>query len=114
MILQGKAKDFFIKWLCYGNDGNSNILRSTKLTTANFIALKESCQNALIIEWFDSVGIYISDWGLNVVDNEIGFDCQINYNFKLISVSDNFFKTRQEAIEKAIEKANEIYNNLNL
>jgi len=101
--LNGKAKENFQNWL--------SITYNFKFISYN--EYNKTALSALIIEWLDTVGIYISDWGLNVVDNEIGFDCQINYKFKLISVSDTFFKTRKEAISKAIEKANQIYNDLN-
>lgn len=74
--------------------------------------------NALIIEWFDSVGIYIStpsfnDTGLGY---QRGFECEIydeknNITYDIYNDND-VFETRQEATEKAIEKAIEIYNNL--
>jgi len=57
----------------------------------DFNKLPESCQNALIIEFFDSVGIWNKVF-LEVYENGIG-------NFK-------------EATNEAIIKANQIFNEL--
>ena len=91
MILTGKAKEDFIK---------------TKI--GNEISLFESMlpiySNALIIEWFDSVGIYVNaelDYLHIVWFPTINND----WNFE-----EREFETRQEAIKEAIKKANEIYN----
>ena len=91
MILTGKAKEDFIK---------------TKI--GNEISLFESMlpiyNNALIIEWFDSVGIYVNaelDYLHIVWFPTINND----WNFE-----EREFGTRQEAIKEAIKKANEIYN----
>jgi len=68
--------------------------------------------NALIIEFFDSVKIYIS---INYVDmhtdlrSEKGFQSLVSH--KHLSTMFRVIKSRQEATEKSIEKANEIYNN---
>jgi len=72
----------------------------------DFLKLPESCQNALIIEFFDSVGIFI--------------DCGYYANGKMCSgiESEKFsfistgtkHETRREAIISAIQKANELYN----
>lgn len=66
---------------------------------------------ALIIEWFDSVGIYISIIvDLNFEDEDLMFFYNnVRYNNNYICVTLDF-KTRQEATESAITKANEIYN----
>jgi len=62
--------------------------------------LNTTCQNALIIEFFDSVGIYISIvWE---------FECFESYvNSKCVSIYSN---SRTEATNEAIIKANEIFN----
>lgn len=97
MKLTGKCKDDFEK----------------QIDCIIFEEIPEACQNALIIEFFDSVGIYIQDWGF--VDDVIGmkpqFDASINYNQKLYSMSSGFYNTRQESINQAIIEANKIYNN---
>jgi hypothetical protein len=102
MILTDKAKVDFQKWY-YQTYCNSKI----KMGFSDFPLI---CQHALIIDWFDSVGIYIQDWGLEIVENEIGFDSQVFYKKQLHETQENFAKTRKEAIQKAIIKANTIYN----
>lgn len=58
---------------------------------------------AFYVEWFDSVGIYITPvfnfgwFGYNIHSNRL-------YHTEFI------YKTRQEATKAAIEKANELYN----
>jgi len=65
---------------------------------------------ALIIEWLDSVGIYA-----NIRYNELEktFFPQLNFN----PIQNDCYlerqKTRSEATQQSIIKANEIYNNLN-
>lgn len=97
MILTEKAKEDFIK---------------TKI--GNEISLFESMlpiySNALIVEWFDSVGICIDR------------DC---VNMKMVITDFKDIKEKQTVIDcgveepfpdwwkKAIKKANEIYNNKN-
>lgn len=71
-----------------------------------FVSLPETCQNALIIDWFDSVGIYIEPrkygkgWGFDL----FGKTKLINEEF--------FAKDRTGATIKAIEKANDLYNHI--
>ena len=98
MILTGKTKEDF----------------SYNYNMSDFNGYSETLQNALIIEWFDSVGIYIS---INYVDfydefkNDTGFETYVTN--KGLSVKFRIVSNRQEAIKQAIEKANEIYNNKN-
>ena len=57
---------------------------------------------AEIIDWFDSVGIYITS---DYFELNNGFYSEIlNSDFEIIK------PTRQEALTEAIKKANEIYN----
>ena len=99
MILTGKAKEDFIK---------------TKI--GNEISLFESMlpiySNALIIEWFDSIGIYIiispSDNPKNWFYTILGEDILSPFYQMYQSLDD--FENRQEALTEAIKKANEIYN----
>ena len=89
MILKGKAKEEFIK-AKIGNEINL------------FESMLPIYKNALIIEWFDSVGIYITSDYLEL--NKGFFSEILNENFEIIK------PTRQEALTEAIKKANEIYN----
>lgn len=85
MILTGKCKEDF----------------SYKYNMSNFNEYSEVLQNALIIEFFDSVGIYINT--IRNIDDTIY--CRI------LMLNKAFYgKSRQEAITKAIKKANDIYN----
>jgi len=70
--------------------------------------LQESIQNSLIVDWFDSVGIYIFPchnfgWGFEIFQDgddkvsKIGCD----------------YNSRNEAINEAIIKANKIFNQNN-
>ena len=109
MILTGKAKEDFEKWL---NKEMYYLGRNNFEDRDNNIEdLSDNFQNALIIEWFDSVGIFVS---INYVDfyneirNDKGFETYVTN--KGLSVKFRSVSSRQEAIKQAIEKANEIYN----
>ena len=91
MILTGKAKEDFSKFYI-DNNFDLNI---------NFKNLPKIYQNALIVEFFDSVGIYIN---VELDYLHLVWFPTINNNWTFEEVE---FKTRQEAIKKA----NEIYNN---
>jgi hypothetical protein len=107
-MLQGKAKEEFEKW--YYKEDNDLLY--------NLDEIPDIYQNALIIEWFDSVGIKIlpcyglSGWYCEVKD----FNNKEFGNYKCFIVckdSVNDFDIRTEATTKAIEKAVEIFNQLN-
>ena len=111
MILTGKTKEEFFNWL--DNQGVNGIDISN-WEFEKFQLLSNVSQNSLIIEWFDSVGIYIS---INYVDfydelrNNTGFETYVTN--KGLSVKFRSVSSRQEATLQAIKKANEIYNNKN-
>ena len=118
MILTGKAKEDFENYILNENlRHDSEVLISVynqETLFINYNNVKETLLNALIIEWFDSVGIYIS---INYVDfydelrNDTGFETYVTN--KGLSVKFRNVSSRQEAIKQAIKKANEIYNNKN-
>lgn len=94
MILTGKCKKDFGKWIyendeCYFTDESMNIYN-----------------NALIIEFFDSVGIYVNvlKYGLSEPNKWVVIRslCENNLDF--------IYSSRQEATIQAIIKANDIYN----
>ena len=108
MVLTGKAKEDFLEWL---NKEMYYLGRNNFEDRDNNIEdLSDNFQNALIIEWFDSVGIFVS---INYVDfyneirNDKGFEAYVT---KGISVKFRSVSSRQEATIQAIKKANEIYN----
>jgi hypothetical protein len=100
MILTGKAKKDFGLW---------HFERNTPIEEyKNFYDLSNTCKNALIIEWFDSVGIYINIENLYY---------QSWWYYKVKQCPDTYEQvimqnTRQEATEEAIKKTNEIYNKI--
>lgn len=98
MLLTGKASKDFIKWLYF------------KHNLQPYNLFNEIIQYALIIEWFDSIGIYIEVYRHNNRPTVQGFNSRIvrrinGYYECCIAVD-----TRKEATEEAIKKANEIYN----
>lgn len=112
MILQDKAKEDFRKWV-KEND------YPVSLWALEDGLIDKTVEYALIIEWLDSVGIYIT------IESYLGgggvvFYPQIEYrNENHVDVFDcpkwddgvQWYSTsRQEATKAAIEKANEIYN----
>ena len=100
MILTGKAKEDFEKWL---NKKMYYLGRHNFEDRDNNIEdLSDNFQNTLIIEWFDSVGIYITS---DYFELNKGFYSEIlDSNFAIVK------PTRQEALTEAIKKANEYYN----
>ena len=108
-ILNGKAKEDFENYVLNKELGHdSEVLISVYNQESLFINynnVKETLLNALIIEWFDSVGIIITS---DYFELNKGFYSEIlESNFEIIK------PTRQEALAEAIKKANEIYNNKN-
>mgnify|MGYP000653321138 CR=1 FL=1 len=109
MILTGKAKEDFENYILNKELGHdSEVLISVynqETLFINYNNVKETLLNALIIEWFDSVGIIITS---DYFELNKGFYSEIlESNFEIIK------PTRQEALAEAIKKANEIYNNKN-
>ena len=99
MILNGKCKRTFLKWL---KTRVNSILHEIDNIEFWFNLQDESFKIALIIEWFDSVGIYITS---DYFELNKGFYSEIlDSNFAIVK------PTRQEALTEAIKKANEIYN----
>ena len=93
MILTGKAKLDFEKWLDKQNVAPYKVM---------FYDIPIVVQIAYLVEWFDSVGIYITS---DYFELNKGFYSEVlNSDFEIIK------PTRQEALIEAIKKANEIYN----
>ena len=102
MILTGETKLDFERWL-HSNDVliKDGIYDDTYLTDV-FDKLPLNLQYSSIIEWFDSVGIYVNS---DYFELNKGFYSEVlDSNFEIIK------PTRQEALTEAIKKANEIYN----
>lgn len=95
-MLTEKAKTDFKEWKV----NNKNL---STIEVLDFDHLSKISQNALIIEWFDSVNYKIS-----VFFNEYDWNYEIDYE-DFIS-SGRFENSRQEATIQAIIKANDLYN----
>lgn len=112
MILTGIAKEKFEKWY-FENHCSSNIKFEDLLPHHIYDVFgwlyKQSLtiQNAFVIDWFDSAGIYIYLETATYV-------LKPNFRYKIITDDDTIigFKenSRQEATIQAIKKANDLYN----
>ena len=108
MILTGKCREGFEKWY------NSNIGKKINVGHLSLYTLSENMVHSVIIDYFDSVGFYIlvfpsdnkDNWYFRILEEDIMSPFYENF------VSDDNHSTRQEATEKAIEKANDLINNL--
>ena len=106
MKLTGKCKEDFEKWF-----REQQVLKlDSSYTEVVFILLSDSMKYGVYVDWFDSVGINVNvggkiggSWNLLFLIEIYDSHREIVYDYKL-------FKTRQEARDKAIEKANEIRN----
>jgi hypothetical protein len=119
MKLTKKSKEAFEKWYI------DNKLHYDKLTVIyevrinQFYKLHLSMQFGIYVDFFESVGIYVSVMpNCFHLDNDVPKFTMFGYNYWV--EGDGFFyesddshdRTREEARKKAIEKANEIYNEL--
>ena len=117
MILIGKCKKDFELYLSqeYGKFETTTFQECASAPQypifLDEINLPESIKNALIIEFFDSVGIYIEIRINNNNPLNKGFHGyvikSINGYYKCTTIP---VETREEATNQAIIKANEIYN----
>ena len=108
MILTGKCKEEFGKWLVCG-EGSVNFEKYYSDEYGDddpylwFTELPASMQYGVYVDFFDSVGIYI------IISRDSGwYDVDIAGEWTSTTTQDN----RTEARTLAIEKANEIYNKI--
>jgi len=96
MTLTEKAKDDFTNWLYKEYD----------IHYYNQECALNTCLNALIIDYFDSVNIYIN------IKSKFGQRKQCErFSFMVKEYNSGFiFNSRGEATEEAIKKANYFYN----
>lgn len=108
MELTGKAKEAFEKWLL--TDGNVTISNGKKEFDLYYMCkymIPENMVCAKIIEWLDSVGIYV----YIEPSIPIGWEEPDCFIFRVgTETNRSKYKDRQQATEKAIERAIEIYN----
>ena len=114
MILTGKAKEDFENYVLNKELGHdSEVLISVYNQESLFINynnVKETLLNALIIEWFDSVGICIDRDCINM---EMVITDFKTINKEQFIIDCGLEEPFPEWWKKAIKKANEIYNNKN-
>ena len=98
-MLSSKAKEDFETWL---EQYHEVFYRSG----FHFTDLPQSMQSGVLLEFFDSVGIYI----------EIEVNLKpISYTSRVLNDRGYYYhytlETREEALKEAFKKAEEIYNN---
>ena len=118
MILLDKAKEDFEKWVTRADKGgigdffDSMVMKEYEPQEdwdIDFYSLPFSMQYGILVDWFDSVGIYID---ISKVFGDLEYRWWIeDETLRLEDYQSEAFKTRTQARQKAIEKANEIYNN---
>ena len=97
MILNGKAKEDFLTKMSVLTE-----IKDKKDLEEYFMKISDLIKNAYYIDFFDSVGIYITS---DYFELNKGFYSEIlDSNFAIEK------PTRQEALTEAIKKANEYYN----
>jgi len=109
MILTDKCKEEFELWF---RQKKAN----SKFRFWMLIEIEESVLNALIIEFFDSFGIYISVEVYGSPEFKIKYESIVSIkseDWYLQGQFSEIYLTRSEATQSAILKANEIFNNLN-
>ena len=114
MKLTGQAKEDFEKWL---DSIKEVVIKNTSTLCAtfpyNFYQLSPSMKYGVYVDWLDSVGVKVvikSHW--MDIDTEL-FYFLIRWDKGFSNHhSESSNPTRNEARTAAIEKANEIYNNI--
>ncbi len=105
MKLTGKCKeDFEIFALKYFRQERKDYDKfKDSIVLGKFNRMTDVLKNALITEWFDSIGIYIEIAMYDVADD---WDAYVNKEWVRTSLNN-----RSEATDEAIKIANETYNN---
>ena len=109
-FLVGKAQTDFWEWYLL-----PKTLKAHKLSTMfkfsngnaikiNFLAMPEVCQEAIINEWFDSIGFHI---GRDMVDN---YWLENSTFYERLELNGYDYIAVIKTLQDAIKKANELYN----
>jgi len=107
-MLTDKAKNDFFQWRKENGYEVTFSQSSSQGSAESFDKLYQIYESALIIEWFDSIGVYIH------IEAYVSFNERIlfkNYILNHANIDEqNSYIDRNSSIESAIKKANEIYN----
>ena len=95
MILTGKCREDFLRY--YGDE-----ISDLEEIEYDFLLESSIIRNAYYVDFFDSVGIYITSDYFEL--NKCFYSEVLDSNFAIVK------PTRQEALTEAIKKANEYYN----
>jgi hypothetical protein len=98
-ILLGKANDDFNKWLLDETENDTNL--------HTFNQWSSSWQYAMIIDWLDTVGIYVGVFA--GMYSKFNWNIQVKGTYKSYT-NDDRFETRLEAYQNLFEKLNKLYN----
>ena len=108
MKLKGQAKEDFEKWL---DSIKEVVIKNTSTLCAtfpyNFYQLSPSMKYGVYVDWFDSVGIQVNGTGWLMFTFSISYE-----DVSVKRIKGEAYNSRPEARTAAIQKANEIYNNI--
>lgn len=107
MKLTGQCKKDFEKWYIDNIMNYKLPFEKHSYNNIGFYTLSHSMQYGVLVDFFDSVGMYIEDISIN--DSDFTFQIWNKESKKSIANGKEEFK-RQIAREQAITKAKEIYN----
>ncbi len=109
-FLIGKAQTDFWKWYLLPETLKAHKLSSmfkfsnSNAIKVNFLAMPDICQEAIINEWFDSIGFHI---GRDMVDN---YWLENSTFFERLEINGYDYIAIIKSLNDAIKKANELYN----
>lgn len=117
-MLTDKAKDDFWKWFLSDEILKKNKLHGMrKFNNVNrviiyFLALPDICQEAIYIEWFESIGFHIGRYTVQEwwIENSTYMEQLAKSKDETFSNYDFIEKIKSQS--EAIEKVNELYNKL--
>lgn len=122
MELTGKCKDDFEKWFLRNSDEDLSLLdiETRELIESKlllyFYMMSDSAQFGVFQEFFDSVGIHISDFADTTMLSKDepnfelwGYSVEIEWDYGHYESPQ--YKTRELSHINSIEKSNELYNN---
>ncbi len=105
-LLTGKCKEDFQKWFLL----NNGYISLSDRYYLEFLEMPISFQYGVLVDFFDSVGIYVEITNRVIGWNDNIIEFMPTFLQKNRITRGNHNKTRPEARKQAIIKANELYN----